>query len=247
MSGVLATLLGEQGYIGSGTVLDGPFGVIKALSFKDEFDYGRITDTLGQKWEMTETSIKVHACCRFSGPVADCALDLYKQGVRAADVKKITAKVGDFSLKMLCYPEDRKRRPQTHVDAQFSIPWAVAVAVCKNNTGIYEFRGDALKNEEVLALAQKVVCEYDPAAEAMYPKAYPSTLTAEMNDGRTYTAHVDYPKGDPENPATKEEILAKFHGLTEKFFDQARRDQIVAAVDRLETMPNLAELADLVR
>ena len=194
MSGVLATLLGEQGYIGSGTVLDGPFGVIKALSFKDEFDYGRITDTLGQKWEMTETSIKVHACCRFSGPVADCALDLYKQGVRAADVKKITAKVGDFSLKMLCYPEDRKRRPQTHVDAQFSIPWAVAVAVCKNNTGIYEFRGDALKNEEVLALAQKVVCEYDPAAEAMYPKAYPSTLTAEMNDGRTYTAHVDYPR-----------------------------------------------------
>ena len=55
MSGVLATLLGEQGYIGSGTVLDGPFGVIKALSLKDEFDYGRITETLGKKWEMTET------------------------------------------------------------------------------------------------------------------------------------------------------------------------------------------------
>lgn len=245
--GVVATLLAEQGYVGSGTVLDGPFGVIKALSFKDQFDYGRITDTLGQKWEMTETSIKVHACCRFSGPVADCALDLHRQGVRAKDVKKITAKVGDFSIKMLCQPEERKKRPQTHVDAQFSIPWAVAVAIVKNSTGIYEFRGDVLQDPEVLALAQKVGCEYDPAAEAMYPKAYPSTLVAEMNDGRTFTAHVDYPKGDPENPATKEEILAKFHGLTEKFFDEERREQVIKAVEGLETMTNISELADLVR
>jgi 2-methylcitrate dehydratase PrpD len=179
--------------------------------------------------------------------VADCALDLYRQGVRAQDVKRIVAKVGDFSIKMLCYPEDRKRRPQTHVDAQFSIPWAVAVAICKNKTGIYEFRGDVLQDEEVLALAQKVECELDPEAEKMYPKAYPSTLVAEMIDGRTFTAHVDYPKGDPENPATKEEILAKFHGLTEQFFDQERREQVIEAVDRLDTMADVGELADLVR
>jgi 2-methylcitrate dehydratase PrpD len=247
MGGVLAGLLAEQGYIGSGTVFDGPYGIIKALSYKDQYDYGRITDTLGKKWEMTETSIKVHACCRFSGPVTDCALDLYRQGVRSKDVKKITAKVGDFTVKMLCYPEERKRKPITHVDAQFSLPWAIAVAICKNDTGIYQYRGDVLQDEEVLALAQKVTWEFDPEAEAMYPKAYPSTLVAEMNDGRTFTAHVDYPKGDPENPATKEEILSKFHLLTENFFDQKRREKIIEAVDSLDTMANISELADLVR
>ncbi|MBP1733575.1 MAG: 2-methylcitrate dehydratase PrpD [Deltaproteobacteria bacterium] len=247
MGGVLAASLAEQSFIGAGTVFDGPYGLIKALSYKDQYDYSRITETLGKKWEMTETSIKVHACCRFSGPVADCALDLYKQGVRAKDVKWILAKVGEFTVKMLCYPEERKRKPVTHVDAQFSLPWATAVAISKNRTGIYEFRGEVLQDPEVLELAQKLRWEIDPAAEAMYPKAYPSTLIAELNDGRTFTAHVDYPKGDPENPATKEEIMGKFHILTEKFFDRERRERIIDAVGRLESMANIRELADLVR
>jgi 2-methylcitrate dehydratase PrpD len=247
MGGVLAALLAEKHYIGTGTVFDGPYGLIKALSHKDQYDFGRVTETLGKKWEMTETSIKVHACCRFCGPVADCAMDLYRQGVRAGEVKRIVAKVGEFTVKMLCYPEERKRKPVTHVDAQFSLPWATAVAICKNRTGIYEFRGDVLKDSEVLELAQKVSWEFDPAAEAMYPKAYPSTLIAELNDGRTLTAHVDYPKGDPENPATKEEIVEKFHLLTRDYFDQNERNAIMEAVDRLDAMPDISELADLVR
>jgi len=247
MGGVLAASLAEKSYIGSGTVFDGPSGLIKALSFKDQFDYSRITESLGKKWEMMDTSIKVHACCRFSGPAADCALDLYRQGVRAKDVKKITAKVGDFTVRMLCNPIERKLRPVTHVDAQFSLPWAIAVAISKNSTGINEFRGEVLHDPEVLALAEKVAWEIDPEAEAMYPKAYPATLVAELNDGRTFQAHVDFPKGDPENPATKEEILSKFHSLTKKFFDKKKREKIITMCDHLEEIPNIAKLADLVR
>ncbi len=247
MGGVLAGLLAEQDYIGTGTVFDGPNGLIRAFSFKDQYDYSRITDTLGKKWEMFDTSIKVHACCRFSGPVTDCALDLYGQGVRSKDIKKIIAKVGDFTVKMLCNPEERKRKPVTHVDAQFSLPWAIAVAICKNRSGISEFRGDVLQDPEVLVLAQKVTWEFDPAAEAMYPKAYPATLIAEMNNGSTFTAHVDFPKGDPENPATKEEILEKFNSLTEKFFNQKRRKQIIETVSRFDKISDISELADLVR
>ncbi len=246
MGGVLAAELAEKSFIGAGTVFDGPYGLLKALSYKDQFDYGRITDTLGKKWEMTETSIKVHACCRFSGPVADCALDLYKQGVRAKDVKKLTAKVGEFTVKMLCNPIERKLRPQTHVDAQFSLPYAIAVALCKNSTGIREFSVDAIKDPEVLALAEKVTWELDPDAEKYYPKAYPATVVAELNDGRVLQAHVDYPKGDPENPASDEEIVAKFNSLTEPYLSKDQREKIIDTVSRLEKI-NLVELADVVR
>ena len=247
MTSKRAASLAEKSYIGSGTVLDGPSGLIKALSFKDQYDYGRITETLGETWEMADTSIKVHACCRFSGPVADCALDLYRQGVRAKDVKSILAKVGDFSVRMLCYPEERKRKPVTHVDAQFSLPWAIAVAICHNSTAIGEFRDKTLKDPEVLALAQKVTWELDPAAEALYPKAYPATLIAELNDGRKMEAHVDFPKGDPENPATKEEIISKFHSLTAQFLDADRREKIIETVGHLEKVDDISGLADLVR
>ena len=58
---------------------------------------------------------------------------------------------------------------------------------------------------------------------------------------------MDFPKGDPENPATKEEILSKFHSLTKKFFDKKKREKIITMCDHLEEIPNIAKLADLVR
>jgi 2-methylcitrate dehydratase PrpD len=247
MGGVLAASLAEKNYIGSGTVLDGKDGLIRALSFKDQFDYGRITETLGKQWEMKDTSIKLYACCRFCGPVFDCALDLYRQGVRSDNVKRIVAKVGDFSIKMLCNPVEQKLRPKTHVDAQFSLPWAIATAICKNRGGIEEFAVDALQDADVLAVAEKVAWELDPAAEAMYPKAYPSTLIAELNDGKILEAHVDYPKGDPENPATKEEIVSKFHSLTGACLDKETREKIIDTVEHLEELEDISELADLLR
>ena len=89
--------------------------------------------------------------------------------------------------------------------------------------------------------------EFDPAAEAMYPQAYPATLVAELNDGQILQAHVDYPKGDPENPASKTEIISKFHSLTERHLDKERREKIIDNVNRLQELENIAELADLIR
>jgi 2-methylcitrate dehydratase PrpD len=247
MGGVLAALLAEKNFIGTGTVFDGEGGIIRAFSFKDQYDYSRITKTLGKKWEMLDTSIKVHACCRFSAPVVDCALDLYQQGVRAKDVKQILAKVGDFTVRMLCNPIKRKLKPQNHVDAKFSLPYAAAVAICRNRAGAEEFSDEVLGDPEVLGLAEKVTWELDPKAEDMYPLAYPATLIVTLNDDRKLESHVEFPKGDPENPASLEEIINKFHSLTEKFFDQKKREQIVESVKSLETIDNIAVIADLLR
>lgn len=245
MFGVLAALLAEKEFIGARTVFEGPNGFIRAHSFQDIFDYERITGDIGKKWEMMDTSIKVHACCRFAGPVADCAVDLYKQGVRAKDVKSIVAKVCDFSIRVLCLPPESKYHPVTHVDAQFSLPYTIAVAICKNKTGPEEFKEDVLGDQEVLELASKITWELDPEAEAVYPKAYPSTLVATLNDGRTVTSHVDYPKGDPENPVEMEEIIRKFNFLTEKYFDQEKRNQIVQTIVSLEKINDISETAKL--
>lgn len=247
MCGVLAALLAEKNYIGARTIFDGPDGIIRAFSYKDTYDYGRITGKIGTKWEMMDTSIKVHACCRFGAPVADSALDLYRQGVRARDVNQIVARVSDFTIRVLCTPPEKKFRPVTHVDAQFSLPYTAAVALCKNRAGIYEFKEEALNDREVLDLADKVIWELDPAAEAVYPKAYPATLVATLHNGQTFNAHVDYPKGDPENPASIDEIIGKFHILTQPFFNATRREHIIRALKGIEAIDSITEISDLLR
>ncbi len=135
----------------------------------------------------------------------------------------------------------------THVDAQFSLPYTVAVALCKNRAGVEEFKGKALTDREVLNLAGKVTCEFGPEAEAMYPKAYPAALIATLNDGRKLEARVIYAKGDPENPVSSEEILDKFHTLTGNFFLDHRRREIIGLVSHFERTEDVSRFADLVR
>lgn len=247
MMGYVAASLARRDFIGARTIFEGPDGVIRAYSFKDQFDYARLTDDLGSKWEMADNSIKVHACCRFAAPIADCALDLAKQGIEPRDVERIVTKVGDFTIRSLCTLSDRKYRPQTHVDAQFSLPYTVAVAIARKRTGVEEFKGETLHDPEILALADKVTWELDPAAEALWPKAYPATLVVTMKDGRTFEAHSDFPKGDPENPVSMDEVVDKFNLLTERFLPRSKGAELVEKVKRLEGIEDVGVIADLVR
>ena len=245
MCGVLSASLGAKNFLGARSIFEEPDGVIKLFSFEDKYDYDAITRNFGNKWEIADSSIKVHACCRFSSTSVDCALDLYRQGVRSKDVKQVLIKANTETIKGLCYPPEVKLRPVTHVDAQFSVPYGVAVAICKNRAGVDEFRKEALKDPEVLALVDKVRWEIDPEADAVYPKAYPATLIATLNDGRQVISHFDYPKGDPENPATLEDVERKFHLLTEKFLEKDKRERIVATVKELQNLENVSALAEL--
>jgi 2-methylcitrate dehydratase PrpD len=196
---------------------------------------------------MKDTSIKVHACCRFNGPIADCAIDLYKQGVRADNVEKIVVKTCNFTVQALTQPHDKKYQPETHVDAQFSLPYTTAVAICRNRTGIDEFKKETFTNPEILRVASLVSAEVDPEAEKVYPKYYPATMVATLKDGRVLTSHVDYPKGDPENPVSFDEIEVKFNQLTERYIDSDKRKKFIETVKNLEQVGDISVIADLIR
>ncbi|MDR1534224.1 MAG: MmgE/PrpD family protein [Planctomycetota bacterium] len=245
MCGVLGTLLASRGYTSPTTVWDGEDGFIRAYSYKDIWDYGKITDNFGKRWEMADTSIKVHACCRFSAPLADCALDLHKQGVDVSQVESILAKVNKYSLKVLTVPVETKADPKTVVDAQFSLPYAIAVGMVKGRETIAEYTGESIRDPKVLELARKVRWELDPEAEKVYPKYYPCTVIVKMKDGREYASHVDYPKGDPENPVTWDEAVDKFRFMSGHHLGRLEQDRIIelcAGLEKLEKLDDLIEL-----
>jgi 2-methylcitrate dehydratase PrpD len=242
MSGVIGALLASRGYTSPTTVWDGEDGFIRAYSYKDIWDYNKITDEFGKRWEMADTSIKVHACCRFSAPLADCALELYKRGVDPNQVESILAKVNKYSIKVLTVPEETKADPKTVVDAQFSLPYAIAVGMVKGRETIQEYTNASIRDPEVLALAKKVKWVLDPEAEKVYPKYYPCTVEVTMKDGSTETAHVDYPKGDPENPVTWEEAVEKFRFMSGHHIGRVEQDKIISLIANLEKLETLDEL-----
>lgn len=245
MCGVISSMMASRGYTGPTTVWDGQDGFLRAYSFKDIYDYDKVSDEFGKRWEMADTSIKVHACCRFSAPLADCALDLYNRGVDPDQVDHILAKVNKYTIKVLTVPEDRKYEPQTEVDAQFSLPYAIACGMIKGRETIEEFTDEAIRDPKVIALAKKVTWELDPEAEAVYPAYYPCTVVCSMKDGSTVTAHVDYPKGDPENPVNWDETVEKFRFMSGYHIGKKEQEQIIDLVSRLDELEDMSQLSEL--
>jgi sugar phosphate isomerase/epimerase len=62
-------------------------------------------------------------------------------------------------------------------------------------------------------MMRRVECFTDPWVDERYPLQWRAIVSIALKDGREYSVRVDRPKGEPENPVTWEELIAKFRGL----------------------------------
>ena len=85
----------------------------------------------------------------------------------------------------------------------------------------------------------------DPALDAKFPQLWPAWAEVRTRDGSTLRSEVQYPKGDPENALTWDEMKDKFINISAPVIRQRRQQEIVAAVEALEDMRDVRALADL--
>ena len=239
MCGVISALMAKNGYTAPTTVWDGQDGFIRAYSYKDIYNYEKVSGEFGKRWEMADTSIKVHACCRFSAPLADAGVELYKRGIDYKNVESVLARVNKYSIKVLTIPTETKV-----VDAQFSLPYAIACGMVKGHENIDDYTNESIRDPEVLGLAKKITWMLDPEIEKVYPKYYPCTVEVTMKDGSKEIAHIEYPKGDPENPVCWDEAVEKFRFMAGHEMGSYKVEKMIDLCSRLETLENLDELVD---
>ena len=70
-------------------------------------------------------------------------------------------------------------------------------------------------------------------------------MTITTTDGRELTRQIDYPKGDPRNPLTDDEIEEKFDALAQPVLSADRRSRLKQAVWELEKQESIRELMEL--
>ncbi len=70
----------------------------------------------------------------------------------------------------------------------------------------------------------------------MFPAKQPSKVVIKTKDGREFSEYLEYPKGDPREPMTMEDLDNKFEGLTEKLLVSGRRKEIKDAIFNAELM-----------
>jgi len=205
--GISAAWLAREGFTGARRILEGAQGMAAGMS--SDADPAKLTDRLGERWALTETSFKYHASCRHTHPAADALLALMTQhGLRASDIASVTARVHQGALDVL----GPVVNPRTVHQSKFSMGTVLALIALYGRASLADFDAgldDAEVATEVALFRDKVSMTLDAEVDAAYPARWIGKVSVTTADGRTLDARVDEPKGDPGNTLSRAELEAK--------------------------------------
>src|SRR5207253_3909000 len=140
-----------------------------------------LTDGLGSRWALAETSFKFHASCRHTHPAADALLALVQENrLDAEDITQVTAHVHQSALDVLGPVTD----PRTIHQSKFSMGFVLALIALYGHAGITDFTDKALQDRKIREFLNRVEMVADPEIDAAYPERWIGLVEVETIDGR---------------------------------------------------------------
>lgn len=235
MNGVIAGMLAEKDFTAASKILEGRRGFFEAMS--DEYDVSKITEGLGDEFKIMENSFKIHASCRHTHHAMDLVSDLAKQQDLDPDaVEKI--EVGTYQVAINITDDED---PQTIYQGKFSLQYCTALALVKQSGSLDTFTEENLWDGTVRALMQKVEVYVDDEVDAAYPEKWGANVKVHLTNGETVELSTEYPKGDPENNVSRDELYDKFMVLA-KSIDENQAEEVAGNIMTLEDISDLSML-----
>jgi len=131
---------------------------------------------LGMGWDVQNLNQKYHASCHATHSPLEAALSIIKgENIKLDDIKSITIHASTLALQAA-----GKTEPATGLEGKFSIPYCVANALLREETGMQAFTDEKVNDPAVRALMKKINVINDPKIQALE-----SEVEMETNDGKT--------------------------------------------------------------
>lgn len=236
-AGVLAAELAMAGFPGARAILTGPMGFFR--NYYPACDTTLLTAP--GDWALLEMSFKPFAACRHAHPAISAALALRGGDVGTAPEKipeQITVQTYRAAIEFCDAPD-----PATADEARFSLQHAVAVALAKGVPTIADFELGALGAPEITALRARVRLEVDADLDAAFPQGYGARVRIVTAEGDVRSETCPAAWGDPENPMSEADIIAKFRAnAAHGDLAPHHADRLVQAVMDLPDAPDLGVL-----
>ncbi len=237
-NGLSAAYLAADGFTGARRILEGPQGMAAGMS--SDADPSRLTDRLGQRWALAETSFKFHASCRHTHPAADALQQVMNEhGLKAEDLAEVTAHVHQAAIDVLGPVTD----PRTVHQSKFSMGSVLGLIALFGRAGLTEFDAH-YQDPRLIALRGKVSMQLDAEVDAAYPQRWIGKVTVRTADGRMLKGRVDEPKGDPGNSLSRPEIEDKARRLA-AYAGGASEAEMTAVIARIWSLADWPQVGYL--
>jgi len=208
-AGVISARLAAAGFTSSPDALEHPLGFLAATSPKGDVDRTSATQA-GREWSILKLglSVKKYPLCYCTHRAIDGALDLLREEkIGAQNVKSITVSTSRRNATIL-----RNSRPQTGLEAKFSMQFAMASSIVASRVGLRELTDAFVQRSDIQALMPRVMVAPDDRVDPKRTGNAPyDQVVIETADGRRLeSARVTDERGSPQLPLSREELWTKF-------------------------------------
>ena len=245
-SGVLAAELAKDGFTGPATIIEGKFGFLHGYS--QESDPEAVLKNWSTPWEVMNSSIKPHACCRYKQGPIDCIMEIMEsQELRAEEIERVDIAILDAGFDLVAEPVEQKMDPMSVVDAQFSMPFGAALAILRKDAFLDRYQMNEINDPEIRDCMNRIRCLRDTELNNDFPRKWPARVVVHTTDGRNFEHRLDHPKGDPENPLSWDEVIDKFTTLAAEVLPLSQCRKIITLVRNVDQLEDITELVDEMR
>lgn len=241
-NGVVAAKLAQSGFTANMQAIEARLGFYEVFYPGAEPD-NRPLEELGTVYELINSGIRIkpYPCGGLTHPAIDGVLEFKtKNGITAEMVESIDVGVARHTFERIVF-----RVPQNGLQGKFSMPYLLARAIIDGRLFLDAFTDSAVRDENVLRLAERVQMRLDPDLQPTALGSRPCKVTIRLRDGRSFSRQIDYAKGSREAPMTAEELKEKFVGCARQALDDSSIERIIEDVEHLETLQDIRPLCRL--
>jgi len=248
-SGVFAALMAKRGYNGTEAVFEGKEGFmdtflgwnakeqkVDPVSMKGrdgvsdwKWKIEKLIGGLGESFKIMECSMKAFPTEALTHTHLSATLNaVVKNNITYDQIESVTLTTLAQAYDILFDPH--KYRPESRETADHSLPYCIAAALVDHKITTQSFSDEKLKDPRIWEVIDKIKGEPSQEFEKMFPAKQPSKVVVKTKDGKEFSEYLEYPKGDPREPMTMEDLDNKFEGLVGKLLTKGRQKEVKEAI-----------------
>lgn len=207
-AGITAARAAAGGITGALDMLEGEVGFGAAMSTDPQWH--KVTDGLGDIYNITRITQKSHCCCGHTFAAIDAVQLLRSQMSEAEREHVVQIEIDTYKTAL---DVTGSYHPVSAYQAKFSMPYVLVQALRYGSVRLDAFFDQRLADTGSREMMQRVVMNAAPDLTAQFPQVRAARVRLVLQDGRVLEHFSPFRKGDPEAPLTDLELENKFAEL----------------------------------